>query len=530
MALEFETMTPAGRFGDTCETTMMDLRPLVPDEVLRSIPRFLGRWEDSTEGPVITDDRYSITLSADDCDPSTANRELLDCTILMPDQRLVSIGFTEMPYRDTLQRFCKAKRLTRFPTLFTADGSFDQGNEVAGPFLRYLLAELRGPLMKHLRDTLWNGDDANRHNIDGILTQIANGPRSSGGGCSVMDVVNFDWNTLVNGAGLSAPSATIVAGQDAQIIHGVSFSGLTGLNAVEFLREWMERLLEHDLAAWGDQMVEFELWVGRGEVSCWAELAACMQPCTACVDPLSDPTIRARAAEFQKTRVIWLYPWDNVRITIRTSPELTNTAMFLPVSIGGRPMQGIVFRDQQEELGILSGELPMYGAQTGLPDANMVYPVDEVDPGVEFEQRAFSLHLARNGNCIQAWINTELAVALFGTGYYLKLDNVSCGGLVPVIEQTMPRAVTATVNGTVGTELDMTVAALEDDFAAAVAAGDTVLVNFNDGVTQLIATVVAYTPATDLLEADFGFAIVATDFSGTAATGPATVTKLADNT
>ena len=531
MTLSFETMTPAGQFGDTCQNPVMDLRKLCRDDVLRSIPNFLGRWEDNTNQEIITDASYEITAAEDDCSPSTASAEIHDCTVLMPNQRLVSIGFEEMPYRDTLQRFCNAQRILRFPTLFNPDGSFRGGTPVADRFLRYLLSELRYPFMKHLQETAWNGDQTAVHQFEGILSQLRNGPMTAGGGCDAYKPVILDWDALVDGAGLSNPAATIDAASDAIVLDGVSFAGLTGLNMVEFLRLWMERMLNYELAAWSTEEIEFELWVGRGQENCILELAACMQPCTACVDPLSDPTIRDRAANFIRSKTFWLYPYSDIPIRVRTSPALGNTVIMLPKMIGGSPTIGWVFRNQDEELGILNGELPMYGAEAGLPDTTILYPgEDEVIERGAFETMGFSLHLTKNDNCIRAYLNTDTAIAIFALNTFLIMDNVNCTSLIPqVCPDTMPVAVEDCADGASSNYLDLDVTDLEVTLGFTPAAGDTFIVSFNDGITQLIGTVVSYTTGTEVLVLSFENDIVCTDYAGTATNGPATIKLLAQN-
>jgi hypothetical protein len=253
MTLEFETMTPAGKFGDTCETPIMDLRKLVPDDVLRNIPRFLGRWEDDQNMRIMLDDNWSIEAAGDDCDYSTASRETLECSVILPNQRLVAVGFDNILYTQFMKKFCDAQNIMKYPTLFMSDGSFDEGQELSDLFIEFLLAELRGPFMKHLRDIFWTGSQATRHSIEGVLTQLNSGPFTVGDECAAYNHVEFDWNTIVGGSGArSNPKATITAGNDSQTIHGHTFVGLAGLNMVEFMRLWLERLLEYDLAKWAD--------------------------------------------------------------------------------------------------------------------------------------------------------------------------------------------------------------------------------------------------------------------------------------
>lgn len=538
MTLEFQSMNPAGKFGEVCETPILDLRTLCPDGVLANIPRYLGRWEDGQQMEMILDDNWEITTSQDDCDPSIATAETVHCTVILPDQELVSVGFENMLYRDTLQKFCDAKGIVRFPTLFRADGSFDTGQPLAEEFLMYLLAELKRPFMKHLRFSAWHGDSTNRHQFDGILTQITNGfsVPSGSANCDLYQVVDIDWGTWTNTGTVTHPSATVDATQDSQTIHGETFTGLAGNNLAEILLMWLERLMEHDLAEYvssdlssSDMGVVMELWVGKGQTACIAELAACMQPCDGCVDPMSDPQIRARAAEFRKSRVIWLYPYDNVPIVIRQSPELKDRMIFRPATINGRPTLAWVFRNQNEELNILNGELPWYGSQVGSVDASPIHPDDEVMSEVEmFEMNAFSLHVERSGNCIDVFMNADAGMLMFSPHLWLNITNVGCDGLIPEeCVDVMTIALTAgedCADGTEVTELDITIADLETSHADYVTAGDTWWVEFANG-GRIIGTVVSYTPATDVLVLDLGVSpIDCTTFGGI--TG---ITPLADN-
>ena len=527
MTLEFQSMTAAGKFGDTCEAPIMDLRPLLPDDVLKGIPRFLGRWEDDTNMRIMLDDNWSITAAGDDCDYSTASRETLECTVILPNQRLVAVGFDNILFTQMMKKFCDAKGLFSYPTLFRRDGSFDEGNPLADLFIEFILAELRGPFMKHLRDIAWNGQQSVRHQIQGIKTQLDSGQFTLGDECEAYTHVELDWNTLTGGTGTANPEAVITAGNDSLTIHGHAFTGMAGKNMAEFLVLWLERLLEVDLAKWADEMMEWELWTGLGQTTAIANLAACMQPCDGCVNPMSDPNIRDRAAEFRKNKVIWLYPHDNISITIKTSPELENEILLVPKTIGGRPTIGWVFRDQQEQLAILNGEIPFYGARSGLVDANALYPEDEVMDEVQlFETRAFTVNVQKNGNCINIWLNTEAAMVLMALNVWLRFLNADSDSLIPATGPEQVLGVTASACADPGgNNITLTVAGLEA--YGTVTAGDVYSVYAEDGWTQFFGTVVSYNTGTDALILDLGANLDCTYGGGLA---NAIVVKHADNT
>ena len=529
MPLEFETMTAAGKFSDACELPILDLRPLMPDEVLANIPRFFQRWEDGTTQRILLDDNYSESAAQGTCDFVTFASETLECEVVIPNQQRLAAGVDDVDYEQFMIEFCKANSIMRFPTVFRADGSFDTGAPLSDRFLEYILADLRRRYMQALRVRAWTGNQANANEFSGILTQIDAGPQSSGDACEPYEMVEFNWSTMTGtgGSAPTAPSATIDAASDSVTIHGFDFDGMEGLNLVEFLVLWLERLMEHDLAPWAESEIEFELWVGRGQTTAIANLAACMQPCEGCVNPLSDPQIRARASEFRRDRVIWLYPYDNISITLRQSPELSNQMFLVPKTIGGRPLIGWVFRDQARQVAILNGSMPYYGAEGGtLPDEHVLYPTDEVDAASRFELRGFSVNVQKNGNCIDYWINSESAIVIQGWPLWLRFTQVDSAGLVPD-QVSDDMGVAATVcNDPGGTEMELTVAALED--YGAVEIGDTYVIYGEDGLSAIIGTVVApvYNTGTDVLTVDLGADL---DCNWGGGLANAIVVKLAEN-
>lgn len=527
MTLEFESMLPAGKFSDPCELAIMDLRPYVGDDVLGNIPRFFGRWEDGQTQTIILDDNYSETAAATNCDFVTFSSETLECEVVIPNQKRIAAGVSDVDYLQFMTRFCKAKNIFKFPTLFNPDGSFREGEMLSERFLEYIFADLRRRYMQKLREEAWNGVQATANSFAGILTQLNAGPTSSGDGCELYDMHTVDWG-VVTGAGATTPtqpSAVFDAAYDIMTIRGEDFAGMEGLNQVEFIRLWIERLMEHELAPYSNADIVFELWMGRGQTACIAELAACMQPCDGCVNPLSDPNIRDRSASFRRNKVIWLYPYDDIPIVIRVSPELQNQMFLVPKIIGSSPSIGWVFRDQAEQVAILNGEMPFYGAEGGaLPSENPLYPTDEVDDEFPFPVRAFSVNVEKNGNCISYWINSESTIVVSAWHMWLRFTYVDCDGLVPArLYDDMGVAVT--VCGVVDADtLDLTVAALED--YGAVDVGDTYVVYGSDGFTALIGTVVGYNTGTDVLTLDFAVAVDCNTGGGMVG---ATVVKLAEN-
>lgn len=528
MALEFESMAPAGKFGDTCETAILDLRPYVPDEVLANIPRFFGRWEDGNQMDILLDENYGVTAADDSCSFLTFDSEVLSCTVLIPNQKRIAAGVERVDYMQLLKRFCDAKRLERFPTLFNSDGSFNTGAPLSGLFMEYLWSDLKSKYMAYLRDVAWNGDQDTQDQFEGILSQLDTPlVPSSSDGCEQYRPVTLNWGSMTGGGSTTPvhPSATITSDQDVVTIHGHDFDGMSGANLVQFLVLWIERLLEYDLAPFDPNTIQFELWVGRGQKACIAELAACMQPCDGCVNPMSDPQIRARAAEFRRDGVIWLYPYDNIPIVLRQTPVLKDQMILVPKMIGGRPTIGWVFRDQEQQQAILNGEMPYYGAQVGSPDYSALYRTDEVDEAAPFEERAFSINVQKGTNCLDYWINSESAIVIMAMHLWMRIQNVDCNGLVPSVYNDM--GITASACATDGLEsnqLQLTVADLEA--YGTVSAGDTYAIHFEDLITVLIGTVVSYNTGTDELVLEFSEDVTCNTGGGAA---NAIVVKLAEN-
>lgn len=514
MALLFENMTPAGQFGAACENPILDLRPLCPDAVINNFPVFLGRWEANTEQPILLDDNYSTTAPEGLCDPTTFTTEVQTCSVLMPNQKIMYFGTDEMPYRETMEAFCGAQRITRAPSLFLPDGTLDPGSPLNQPFLKYILSDLRRQMMRRLREIFWNGDGTATHQFEGVLPQLTDGlsPVAGGGGCDDYTAVEIDWNAMTDGTGTAHPEATITAANDSIIIHGQTFSGLTGMDLVDFLTMFYERVNQYDFAAYGG-VDQWELWIGRGKTNCIAELAACKQPCDGCT-PGTDPEQRARYARFRVNKEISLYPYDNDTIPLLESPELGNTIVFAPMVVGGRPMGGWVFRDQDEQLAILNGEVPLYGYGGDLPDATGLFPDDTL---TDFPTSAFQIDVQKNGICITVAIAFEAAVALFGLGSWLVVSNVDCTALIPpTCQDTLSVAVSSCANGAGGDRLDLTMAS---DPTCGITAGDVVRVSFTTGGTVLQGTVISYTAGTNVLILEFPISITCTTFGA-----PLTVT------
>lgn len=532
MPLEFAGLAAsAGRFSDGCETAVLDLRPVIRDDVLKNIPRYILRWEDGNTTEILLEDNYDLVDAADDCDFTEASREILSCTVLIPDQKKVLIGQANVDFEQLMKRFCKAKSLVQYPTLFNADGSFNDGDPFSGVFADYIFAELKGPFAQRLRQSAWDGNGSSRHFFEGILNQL--GPSGTNWDtederCQRYAATVWDWASITNIAGTAHPSDTVDATSDALIIQGETFDDLTGLNLVQMLVLWLERLTQYELSRWAEESLELELWVPNGAVNCIAELAACMQPCDGCVNPLSDPMIRDRAAEFRRDRVIWLYPYDNLPITIRTTPSLTDRMIFLPKTIGGNPTIAWAFRDQVEEQAIIEGRAPFYGMQGGQPSDIAPYAGDvgqgALSPGM-FEDRAISFHIQRNHDCVDFWLKTTTAVVVQAKHLWLDIQNVSCASLTPpTINQTLSLAITSCAETDTDT-LALTGVSL-DGLTTFVDVGDTWMVYWDDG-SALIGTVTIYDDGTDTLTLQFSLDIDC-DLSATPAAAITQITPLAE--
>lgn len=533
MTLEFSTLTAsAGRFSDGCETAVLDLRPVIRDNVLKNIPRYIWRWEDGHTTEILLEDNYELVDAVDACDFTEASREILSCTVPIPNQKEVLIGQSDVNFDQLMKKFCKAKSLVQYPTLFNADGTFNTGDPFAGMFADYLFAELKGPFAQRLRESAWTGDQDNLHWFEGILNQL--GPSGTNWDtedqrCERYQATVWDWATITAAAGATAaPGDVVDATSDAFIIQGETFDGLTGNNLVEMLVLWLERLREYDLTRWADEAIELELWLPNGAVKCIADLAACMQPCDGCVNPLSDPDIRARATQFRKDKEIWLYPYDELPIKLRTTPSLVDRMIFLPKYIGGNPTIAWVFRDQNMEQLIAEGKMPFYGMQNGQPDDIAPYN-GEVGQGAlapgEFEDAAISFHIQRDHNCVDFWLKAATAVVVQAKNMWLDIQNVSCATLTPqTIDQSMSLAIDSCVETDTDT-LALTGTAL-DGLTTFVDVGDTWMVYWDNG-SSLIGTVTIYDDGTDTLTLQFALDVDC-DLSATPVATITQITPLAE--
>lgn len=521
MALEITTLEPAGRFGEVCETGILDLRPICKDEVILNIPVLFGRWEDGTNMPVLNDDNWSITYASEACDISVANHETLECYVKIPDQEQVAVGWSGQERRDLWQRFCKAKGITRAPSILRRDGSLDEGSPLLEPFINYLMSEHRLVVMKSLRQNFWSSDSnggANLHRWDGFLTQLADGPGIPAGqdaGCGeTYGHIELDWATMTgNAGGVSHPDATIDAAHDTITIKGWTFSGLTGLSLIEFVRLWYERMVDHELASFSAG--EWEWWLPPGSKTCIAEAAGCMTSCAGCVRP-TEEVQGNRSDEFRRTGVINIRPYEDVPFTLRQSSSLSNRHIILPKMVDNRPTVAMVFRDQITEDAILNGALPMFGTTTGLPGETPLYPDRDMLSQLA-EARMFTLDVQKNGTCVDSFIKYDGTVMIGNWNVILDIQNVSCTGLIPeTCEESMSVAVSSCVANP-GAELDRL---QMNATGLGAVAGDTYRVTFTD-TSVLIGTVISYSTPTLVLE--FGVNLDC-DFGG----GPATVTKIYD--
>lgn len=426
MPLEFDTMTPAGRWSDSCNLGILDLRRACNDEVVANFPRFMGRWEDGTNVDLLLSTGFVVTPSEDDCLPSTISGDSVLCNYVIPNQQWISIGGGQnRRYRDLVQQFCKARNLISAPSLFLPDGSLDRGNPLSGYFVDFVLAELKMGFMGYLVDTFWTGDDAERHQFEGVLTQL-----DADVACEPFNPTRLNWATLTGTAAPSSPRSEIDLAHDSITIKGEVFSGMAGLDFAEFLKLWVERLFEGPYSQYAKSEVMLELWVPRNSVTTIMELAACLQPCDGCVNPLSDPQIRDRNAEFVRTKMFYLYPYTDVQITVRTSPKLINRVILIPMSVAGKPMAAWVFRSQEEQRRILEGSLPLYGTGTGSIPANELYPDTLMTLADNFEAQAIGINTEKADDCLSWWLTADAAIVILGRDNILSVTNIAGNGIV----------------------------------------------------------------------------------------------------
>lgn len=495
MPLEFDTMTPGGRWSDVCDLGILDLRRNCHDEVVAAFPRFLGRWEDGNSVDLILSTGSTFETSDDACVPSTLSGGTTLCNYVIPNQRLMSYGGGQnKQLRDLVAQFCKGRNLHTAPTLFNPDGSFDMGNPLTGYFIDYMLSEMKGAFMNTLITIFWNGDATVLHQHDGVLTQL-----DADVACEPYNPVEIDWATLTGVVGVSSPKSEIDNAHDTITIQGQAFSGMEGTDFAEFLKMWVERLFEGPFATYAKSEVMLELWVPRNSSTTILELAACLQPCDGCVNPLSDPNIRDRAQQFIREKRFFLYPYTDVMITVRTSPMLVDRMILIPMYVGGKPMAGWVFRSQPEQQAILDGLLPLYGTGVGSIPATDLFPDELNDLSVadNFEAQAVAINFEKTTDCVSWWLTADAAIVIFGRDNILSVTNIAGTGLVQMCDpgggvfvDVTPESLTCT-DGPLTNELTISDLDTINIVASEVfVTGDTYLITFGDGtVVRAVLTV-----------------------------------------
>lgn len=504
MPLEFDTMTPAGRWSDSCNLGILDLRRACNDEVVANFPRFMGRWEDGTNVDLLLSTGFVVTPSEDDCLPSTISGDSVLCNYVIPNQQWISIGGGQnRRYRDLVQQFCKARNLISAPSLFLPDGSLDRGNPLSGYFVDFVLAELKMGFMGYLVDTFWTGDDAERHQFEGVLTQL-----DADVACEPFNPTRLNWATLTGTAAPSSPRSEIDLAHDSITIKGEVFSGMAGLDFAEFLKLWVERLFEGPYSQYAKSEVMLELWVPRNSVTTIMELAACLQPCDGCVNPLSDPQIRDRNAEFVREKVFYLYPYTDVRITVRSSPNLVNRVILIPMSVAGRPLAAWVFRSQEEQRRILEGLLPIYGTGTGSIPSNELYPEALMTIGDEFEAQAIDINIEKANDCVEWWLTADAALVILGRDNILMVSDIAGNGIIqscsPGTGAVMPFIALSCDDAVLPEAYELQASIAEADGLGNLVEGQAYYVSFVDG-TVLIATLTNFTLDINVYILDLSF-------------------------
>ena len=158
---------------------------------------------------------------------------------------------------------------------------------------------------------------------------------------------------------------------------------------------------------------------------------------------------------------------------------------------------------------------------------NVLYPEDEVMDGVQlFEDRAFTVNVQKNANCVNVWLNAEAAIVMMALNVWMRFQNTDCSeSLIPAVGPEQVMGIVATgCNDPGGTEMEFTVVGLE--VYGTVEAGDVYAIYCEDGFTQIYGTVVSYVEGTDTLTVEFGVDLDCTYGGGFAA---ALVVKHAEN-
>lgn len=514
MGLEFENEALVmGRFGDVCDTPLLDWRHKCQDEVIASLMLVLVDifYEDFTYKAIISSstsinfrEAWGSEGGSDNpnCCPSTANSQTKICEFKLPALKTISIGTEPRCYDDWYKRFCKSfPRYRSYNPFVPSPGgqiTLRRGrNEAEGEaFLGMVANELSQAIWNHLYMCLWVGRDEYVDQYNGIMYYFENGI------APLTDCTDYPTKpTCINmaeyivGAAAAANGELVGPGDiilpvgdparpaDAPATNILTVYGgtlfettidLTGMDTVDVLKMWYELLTNE----WMVDVRRWMLGIPKSGSKCLAQVAACKQSCNGdCRSMLRAADQRdffraEREAQYIRDRILRLYPYEDTIIPMRQSPVLRqfNRIIFVPeqfADMDGTLTNWMLWvwlnrRSENEKLfnayPPLRDMLPAINENSGVSkyfESAMLYDGAEFETmGDVFESQVFDWLWDRECNSVRWWNNATTGLLPQAPHLWLCIDGVTCDTVLvlPCVDPQQPteHAIATATDGAAG--------------------------------------------------------------------------------
>lgn len=422
-----------------------------PDEVIANIPIMIGAWEDGTVAPAMTNYTNEVDftdINADECDVPKLKTTSESCELIAPDMAEVSIGTTELNWKDLRTQFCRQRNiLPRQLCVFNSDGSLAEGNPFVIDFVRFATGQLSQYMVVQIANSALTGDDANRNEFDGLYNQLENGwmqPGQQPCGDEYNVANQIPWDVLTgNGGTPTSPDAVTVAGQSLTLWGNV-YPIPEGINLAQLMEDILIDAVELN---WADARGGVDMWelhMPWGLKKCMMNTAACMRPCQTCgtTDPDStrfeDEALRERFIRMMNGDVIELMPSMRTIVPLQSQRVEDNTMWLGPGSLGGRPSYVLFFDDIDRYINAF-GDLANDGFNLfPRSEMNQWIAPDAVDGIItnpqltqSIQDMAFYWYIAQKTiKCLEASMIACLGMLVCNRHLWYKITGVDCCSVV----------------------------------------------------------------------------------------------------
>ena len=429
----------AGLFAGGCKFPLMNLTGRVTDDVFNNYPQFIGKIQRGITQPVITGQAYKITPpdNKDECASGLIETDISGCEWVVPEQVMVDYCHKPIPWRTLWDRFCSSRGLMNTcPPPFMGNGGLDAGNDLAYPFMNYIMKSHGQAFLSVLHSGFLTGDSANALQPDGHYTQLRNGwDFVSGSGTGNCDVYNraslINWEKLTsdsvdcNGNSNAGYTGAVINAGETVTLWGLTFN-VGGLNFGEFLALFMESTDDYTDGLGGN--TQWEIHAPKHWSNCLIAGVSCMRIC--CDSDLNTDTTNERYANLRRNKIIDLYPHRDEQIAILETPMLEDSIFLGVREIGGCATYGMVWEPVAQMFGELQS---MYGfgfqpTAQGM-DAE-AYPIIAETSSVlaeNFETAIFGTTVTKTGDkCISACTTVIGTPIVYHRCLWLEIVGVKC--------------------------------------------------------------------------------------------------------